>query len=446
MKQMSPRFATLALAAASALASPVSPAHAVDKPIPPPPFKVMMQTPVDPTPDALRDALAHGAFAFLWNESDPRTGLTKDRANNDPAKGADTHTVASVASTGYALAALPIGVERGWISRKDGEARALTTLRWFRDNQPNEHGFYYHFVNWRTGAREWSCELSSIDSGLFLLGAITAGQYFGGEARRVASELYARADWRWMRDGVAESLPRTLKPLTLSMGWNPEHGFLEGRWQGYEDPYLYLLALGAPKHALGGASWTARGVTRGQWEGFDVLGKPSPIFWVQMTPGYFDQRGMKDAQGYDWWQHYVNSHRAHIAFCARHPDLYPDALWGVNASDQPNGYGGEDPLDGKVSGTITPTAVVAGYLFTPKASQKTMLSLWQHYRGKAWGRYGFGNALNVPKNWYDGDVIGIDLGMMLLCLENQRSGLIWKLMASHPLTAKAYRAAGFRKG
>ncbi|MBC8139856.1 MAG: hypothetical protein H7Y38_00275, partial [Armatimonadetes bacterium] len=247
-----------AVVVGAAFGNVVAPAFAVDTSAKTKPVVISVAKPdANVSPAALRDTLAKGAFAFFWNETDPTTGLTKDRAVNRLDKGKDTYEIASVASTGYALAALPIGVERGWIPKKDAEARAITTLRWFRDKQPHEHGFYYHFVNWKTGAREWKSELSSIDSGLFLLGAVTAGQYFGGEAKILADELYARTDWQWMRDGVAKSQPQSLKPLTLSMGWNPDTGFLEGRWQGYEDPYLYMLAMGAPKFALGGESWKA---------------------------------------------------------------------------------------------------------------------------------------------------------------------------------------------
>lgn len=418
-------------------AGPLDKLSTSDSPIVPLPI------PEKPSAEVLQELLLHRAITFFWNESDPKTGLTKDRSRNLASAGPDTYTVASVASTGYALAALPVAVEHHWISRKTAEQRALTTLRWFRDKQPNVHGFYYHFVNWKTGAREWNCELSSIDSGLFFLGAITAGQYFGGETKKIADELYARADWKWMRDGIASNQPQEPKPLTLCMGWNPEKGFLEGRWMGYEDPYLYMLALGAPKYALGKESWIARNVKPGKFEGLDILGSPSPIFWAQMTPGYFNQRRMKDVQGYDWWKHYDNTNRGHVAFCARHPELYPNHLFGVNASDQPDGYGAEDPIDGKVKGTITPTGLVAGYLFVPDAAEKGMMSLWNNYREKAWGRYGFSNGINVSKEWYDPDVIGIDLGMMVTCLENHRSGLIWKLMDSHPMTKKAYDGAGF---
>jgi hypothetical protein len=55
------------------------------------------------------------------------------------------------------------------------------------------------------------------------------------------------------------------------------------------------------------------------------------------------------------------------------------------------------------------------------------------------------NAFNVDKNWYDPDVIGIDLGMMLLLIENQRTGLIWRLMRSHPGIKKGMAAAGMHR-
>ena len=68
-----------------------------------------------------------------------------------------------------------------------------------------------------------------------------------------------------------------------------------------------------------------------------------------------------------------------------------------------------------------------------------------HYWTGAWGRYGFANAINPSRNWNDTDVIGIDLGMMLLAVENHRTGLIWRLMASHPAIQKGMSAAGFHK-
>src|SRR6266498_4872582 len=106
---------------------------------------------------------ARRAFRFFIEESDLKTGLTKDRAHLN---GGDDYAVASIAATGYALTALPIGVENGWISRGEARRRALVTLRFLQEQMPNVHGWYYHFVDMRTGARVWNCELSSIDTTL----------------------------------------------------------------------------------------------------------------------------------------------------------------------------------------------------------------------------------------------------------------------------------------
>jgi hypothetical protein len=61
-----------------------------------------------------------------------------------------------------------------------------------------------------------------------------------------------------------------------------------------------------------------------------------------------------------------------------------------------------------------------------------------------WEKYGFANAFNLDHSWYDRDVIGIDLGMALLAIENYRTGLVWNLMNSHYAVEPALRAAGFR--
>jgi hypothetical protein len=386
------------------------------------------------------------AFRFFWEETHPQTGLTKDRAGNTGNR--DDYTVASIAATGYALAALPIGVERGWVARRAAYDRALTTLRFAVRHLPNNHGFFYHFIDWRTGERVWKCELSSIDSGVFALGALACGRCFkGSEVEHLANVLYERMDWRWMQKGGTALFT---SEKTLSMGWKPEDGWLKYRWQGYsEASFLYLLALGAPKFDLPADVWTNWGVRATMLEGLPVLGGPGPLFMAQMTPGFFDLRGMKDRQGYDWWRSFENAHRADVLFCRRNPDRFKTfaaGLWGVSASDQPQGYGAMVPVAGRGNGTIVPTAFLAGALFVPEATDSALRNVWKlRERPRLWGRYGFSNALNLDKEWYDPDVIGIDLGMMLLALENRRSGLLWHLMRDLPMTRKGLEKAGMHR-
>src|SRR5947208_19747 len=61
------------------------------------------------------------AFRFFWENADPSTGLVSDRAVNH---GKETRSIASIASTGYGLAALAIGSRHGWISRQKASERA----------------------------------------------------------------------------------------------------------------------------------------------------------------------------------------------------------------------------------------------------------------------------------------------------------------------------------
>ena len=396
-------------------------------------------------PPPTLETVQHRAFDFFWNESDPKTGLTKDRARNLPGK-RDTYTVASIAATGYALAALPVGVSHGWVSRKDGYARALTTLRFVHDKLESHHGFYYHFVDKTTGARVWNCELSSIDTALLLMGARVAGDYWHGtEAQRLADDLTDRVDWPWMQtDGGRK--PQETAP---SMGWKPDSGFLPARWQGYNEAFfLYCLALGSRTYPLSPTAWDHWSVEQATLEGYRVFGGPEPLFMAQMASGYIDVHGQQDRQGRDWWGGWRNAHLADQAYCARNPEgrkTYAAGFWGISANDQPPpvGYGANAPAVGRDDGTASPTAMLAGVIFTPVQSKKALTDLWRKHGNHLWGRYGFSNAFNIDKNWYDTDVIGIDLGMMLVATENMHTGLVWRLMSRDPVIEKGLRAAGF---
>jgi len=406
-----------------------------------------LAAPPTPRPSAAPtlEAVQRKAFAFFWNESDPKTGLTKDRARNLPGK-VDTYTVASIAATGYALATLPVAVSHGWVSQEAAYARALTTLRFVRNKMENNHGFYFHFVDKATGERVWKSELSSVDSTLLLLGARVAGDFWlGTEVQRLAEDLTDRADWVWMREGGDAAS----NPTAPSMGWKPEDGWIKARWQGYsEASFLYWLALGSRAHPLPARSWDSWDVTPARLEGYAVFGGAEPLFMAQMAPGFYDVRGLRDRQGRDWWEAWRNAHRADRAYCARNPDgrkTYAEGFWGVSANDQPPpvGYGASAP--GHDDGTVSPTAMLSGLLFTPGSSQAALTDLWRKHGPQLWGRYGYSNAFNVDKDWYDTDVIGIDLGMLLLATENARTGLVWRLLKTDSVIERGRTAAGFHR-
>jgi hypothetical protein len=388
--------------------------------------------------DALLQEVQHRAFKFFWEKSDPNTGLTNDRARN--IGGEDHYTIASTASTGYALASLPVAVTHHWIGQTEAYDRALSTLRFVNTRLPNVHGWYYHFIDKHTGERAWNCELSSVDTCLLLLGALSAGEYWKGtEVQKLANTLYDRVDWSWMRtDGGTRP-----EKLTLSMGWKPESGFLSANWDRYcELMLIYILAMGSktdPQPAACWSAWQRNVVTYGPYT--TLAG--GPIFMHQMSHIYYNFKDLRDGAG---WNYFVSSQIAtqmNRQFCLDHPrKSYSSNIWGLNACDGPDGYTAYGVPD-KEDGTVSTTGAIASILFTPQLARASADETYRTFADKIWGRYGFSNSFNVDRSWYDADVIGIDLGMALLAIEDAATGLPWKLLASHPSTASALKKAGF---
>lgn len=412
---------------------------------------VLPRIPAAPLPplrgDALLNEIARRAFRFFIEKSDPRTGLVRDRASNT---GKDNYTIASLAATGYGLAALPAGVERRWISRGDAARRARRTLQFLLNDLPHEHGWFYHFVDGRTGMRAWRSEVSSIDTALAIVGALVCGQYFSREKdiQEIATRLYDRLDWTWLRTRAG----RRPDALLLPHGWTPEKSFLRYDWDTYsEGILLYLLGLGAQREPVPASSWDAWSRDIVSYEGRETL-TGGPLFLHQMCQGFFDLRGRRDRQGYDYWVSSINATHMNRQFCidraGRSRPGYGPSLWGISASDGPKGYrayrGPGSKIGDAEDGTLCPTAAISSVMFTPQLSQEAAEMMYARYGVQLWGRFGFANAFNVGRNWYDSDVIGIDLGMALIALENHRSGLYWRLTNALPATAKACEAAGLQ--
>src|SRR4029079_4062260 len=121
-------------------------------------------------------------FKYFANEINLENGLVRDSTKRG--------SFASIAVVGFALTAYPIAVERKYLSRAEAVKRTLTTLRFFHDAPHGEQrdatgykGFYYHFLDMKTGRRVGACEISTIDQTYLLAGALTAACYFNGETK-----------------------------------------------------------------------------------------------------------------------------------------------------------------------------------------------------------------------------------------------------------------------
>ena len=381
------------------------------------------------------------AFAFFWQKASPTTGLTNDRAHNLGAD--DNYTVASVSSTGYMLANLPLMVEGGYVSREDAYNRALTTLQFLQNKMPHPHGWFYHFIDKTSGQRVWNSEVSSIDTALLIAGALVCGQYFANtDVQTAANALYNQMDWTWMLTNGGTQPNK----LLLSHGWTPENGWIPYNWDTYNELMtLVLLGLGAKNNPLPAACWTAWTRKPITYAGMQTL-SGGPIFLFEMAQGYYKFSMQKDALGWDYAQVATGGININRQFCidnAAKRKTYGPNIWGLNASDGPTGYSAYGAPNGPEDGTVSPTGVLAALPFTSVNALNAAQAMYSGYGDLIWGRYGFSDSFNVDAKWYDPDVIGIDLGMASLAIANYRSGYIWRLMQSNPATARAFAKAGF---
>jgi hypothetical protein len=403
-----------------------------------------------PQDDAFLEDLSKRSFLFFWEQADPQTGLVADRARANGSSFGKDHPsldVASSAATGFGLTALCIAAERGWIDRKAARDRALTTLRFYAELSPHEHGWFYHFVDRKTGQRRWQSEVSTIDTALLLGGVLTVRQYFhqDKEIVRLATLIYERVDFRWMLAGNS---------LLLSHGWRPETGFIKHTWNHYsEHTILQLLAIGSPTHPINPGAWTAwqrLRLTYGPYTYLTFL--QAPLFVHQYSQGWVDFRGQEESW-YPYTNYFDNSIKATLAhreFCQSLANKFPgytENVWGITASDSAGGYRawGGPPPSPDIDGTVVPSAAGGSLMFTPEITLAALKTMREKWGDRIYDRYAFVDAFNPNTGWVNSDVIGIDVGITLISAENLRTGNVWRWFMRNKEIPRAMRLVGFRQ-
>jgi hypothetical protein len=417
--------------------------------------------------EKMLDSIQYKTFLFFLNEHHPEKGIIKDRT----AKWAP----ASIASTGFGIPCLAVGVERKWMTREQAAKITLNILRFFMNsvqstnaNVTGYKGFYYHFLKMDSGTREWNCELSTIDTGILMMGIIFARNYFSldnkaeKEIRSLAAILLGRIDWDFVQ------MPDSGKfASTISMGWTPEKGLHDFGWSGYnEGLFLYVLAAGSGMKNVEKSydSWLKTYKWNTPYKGLSHVAFP-PLFGHQFSQAFIDYRGMADkymkGKGIDYFE---NSRRATYVqrqYAIDNPQGwvgYDSLCWGVTASDGPTekynfgdkkflGYAGRGTSGPDYNyfddGTIAPYGPLSSLPFAPEIVLPTIKSMNAKYGKKLWGKYGYYDSFNPTANWVNDDYIGIDEGPMLIMIENFRTGLVWNYMMKDPIVQKGLSRLGY---
>lgn len=415
------------------------------------------------------------SIQYFIDNTDAKTGLVKDRARNFDATPRDAHyNMASLAATGFGFTVLASAAERG-IELRNREIltrekayeiifRGLTTAK---NDLFQFHGWFYHFVDATTGVRSGNCEVSTIDTALFIAGALTAAQIFPNTPlANLARELYYRLDFKvMMTDGGADPDRRK-----LTMGWLPENGgkFLTAQWWHYSEVLiLSLLSLGHPTAPLPPDAWDAwKRETPYALPSKDYIGSDLPLFEHQYSQLYVDFRHIKD----NYRNYFLNSQLAtrdsrETTLAKKNYVTYKIGMWGISASGSPDGYRPFAMTEHDQNGTVCPGCVVgsapfdtenvlsdmrkwAAPNFLREAAEKFELRTPANpnfYNQSLIGNYGFTDSVNIDREWVDPDILGITAGPAYMALTNlNEETSIWRLFSKIPEIEAAIKIAAFK--
>jgi len=411
--------------------------------------------------EALLDEITFSSFQFFWQQANSHSGLVRDKSGKD---------VCSVASLGFGLAALPIGVERGYVSFEAAKKRAIIALKTLQNSNAQHNGMFCHFIDLKTGSTtELGYEgiASSVDTALMIAGAIVAGEYFGGEVKQLAEEISGRVNWASFvnpQNGQVYMAWQADDPNNMAGAGS----FDKQTWDWYTDETILISLLGQAcpieKYRLKRDTMTTFNRPIGRYKAGKpyIYTYPGTLFTYMFAHCFYDfKKTGKDSLGIDWFE---NTRRAVIAnrdWCRDNNGkfaTYGQNLWGITAGSAPDGqyvvlghpprgasdnqgeYGTLHPYGAGMSVPFVPNDAIAAlrYMRNLKIDNKPV---WQ---GVNEGGYGFWDGFNVDRKWVSDHIIGIAQGPMLLMIENSRTGLIWNLMMKNQDITAGLKRAGFK--
>ena len=385
-------------------------------------------------------------FNYFWDYAHPVSGLSRERLNSG-------ETVTSGGS-GFGIMAIPVGIERGFITREEGAERMLTIVTFLDEKAERFHGAYSHWLDGTTGkaidfsAKDDGADL--VETAFLIEGLLTVQQYFNldnpteNAIREKITKIWEEVEWDWFLKSTN----------TLYWHWSPEHEWaMNMKITGWNEALIiYVLAASSPTHPISkevyDQGWARDGAIKSGKKYYDItlpLGSSycGPMFFAHYSFLGLDPRNLQD-QYANYWEQNVAHARINHAYCAANPKKfagYSDECWGLTASDIPNGYTASSPTND--NGTIAPTAAVASIPYTPEESLKAIRHFYYVLGDRLFGTYGFKDAFNLSQRWFASSYIAIDQGPIILMIENYRTGLLWKYFMKNEDVQKGLDKLGF---
>lgn len=408
--------------------------------------------------DELLTMLQEACFHYYWEGADPHSGMARENIPGDD-------RIVATGASGMGIAALIVGVDRGFITRTQGLER-LTKIVNFLEHAQRYHGAWPHYLNGSTGRTMPVFGMFDnggdlVETSFLMEGLLAARQYFRGSSsvegdlyRRI-SRLWETVEWDWYRGPQPGDF--IYWHWSAEWGWQIQHPLI-----GFNEVMItYLLAMSSPTHAVapemyysGWASQSDRAVSyRRGWSAstdgdhygngrtyynikLDVgVGTGGPLFFTHYSFFGFDPHSLHDRYTSSYFENNRNIALINRAYCIADPKHFPgyggDA-WGLTASDGPDGYVAHAPDENSDRGTITPTGALASFPYTPEASMTAFKHYYRDLGAQLWDIYGPRDAYNLGENWVSPIYMGLNQAPIVVMIENYRTGLVWKRFMANP--------------
>lgn len=398
-------------------------------------------------PDALLELVQKQTFRYFWEHAHPVSGMARERFGSD--------NLVTTGGTGFGVMSILVAIERNFISRSQGLERITQIVGFLSEKTTRYHGAFAHWLDGNSGQ---TIAFSTYDNGadlvetsLLMQGLLTARQYFDGDnpieqkLRDEVNQLWHAVEWNWFEKGESNG---------LYWHWSPEHEWrMNLRITGWNEALIaYVLGAGSASHAISpdayenGWKGGAHYLNNRFFYGYRLpLGEDygGPLFLSQYSFLGIDPRGLSDATT-DYLAQNTSHTLINRSYCMANPKSftgYSETCWGLTASDIPGGYTANSPTND--NGTITPTAALSAFPYTPVESMQALEFFYYKLGDRLWTDYGFRDAFNPGAQWFADSHLAIDQGPIIVMIENHRSGLLWNLFMSCPEIRSGLGKLGF---
>ena len=396
-------------------------------------------------------------FNYMWEGAEPTSGLARERIHMDGVYPENDADVVTTGGSGFGIAGLLVGIDRGFVTREEGVQR-LHKIADYLAKADRFHGVWPHWMIGPTGkvkpfgTKDNGGDL--VESSFLMQGLLCVRQYFkeGNENEKALASkidtLWREMEWSWYQNGQD----------VLYWHWSPDYAWeMNFPLEGYNECLItYILAASSPTHPIPASAyhngWARKGGIKSsatayglplllKHNGAEALG--GPLFWAHYSYIGLNPKGLSDKYA-NYWE--VNRNQALINYnhCVENPGKlkgYSDSCWGLTASYSVLGYNAHMPSNDL--GVITPTAALSSFPYTPEESTRALKHFYYNLGDSIWGKYGFYDAFSEQDNWYPKRYLAIDQCTIAPMIENYRTGLLWRLFMSCPEVQQGLTKLGF---